>query len=66
MITKNLKLNITLYYIFSFIGGVQFYGPVFALFFQSFSLSQAQILSFLSIYAVSTILFEIPTGIFSD
>ena len=66
MITKNLKLNITLYYIFSFIGGVQFYGPVFALFFQSFSLSQAQILSFLSIYAISTILFEIPTGIFSD
>ncbi|MEK6834978.1 MAG: MFS transporter, partial [Nanoarchaeota archaeon] len=41
-------------------------GPVFALFFQSFSLNQTQILSFLSIYAVSTILFEIPTGIFSD
>ena len=62
----NLKSNINLYYIFSFIGGIQFYGPVFALFFQSFSLNQTQILSFLSIYAVSTILFEIPTGIFSD
>jgi len=63
---QNLKSNINLYYIFSFIGGIQFYGPIFALFFQSFSLSQTQILSFLSIYAISTILFEIPTGIFSD
>ena len=54
----NLKSNINLYYIFSFIGSIQFYGPVFALFFQSFSLNQTQILSFLSIYAVSTILFE--------
>ncbi|MEK6835963.1 MAG: MFS transporter [Nanoarchaeota archaeon] len=63
---QNLKSNINLYYIFSFIGSIQFYGPVFALFFQSFSLNQTQILLFLSIYAISTILFEIPTGIFSD
>lgn len=62
----NLKSNINLFYIFSFIGSIQFYGPIFALFFQSFSLSQTQILSFLSIYAISTIIFEIPTGIFSD
>ncbi|MEK6862934.1 MAG: MFS transporter [Nanoarchaeota archaeon] len=66
MVMQNLKSNINLYYIFSFIGSIQFYGPIFALFFQSFSLSQTQILSFLSIYAISTILFEIPTGIFSD
>ena len=66
MIMQNLKSNINLYYVFSFIGSIQFYGPIFALFFQSFSLSQTQILSFLSIYAISTILFEIPTGIFSD
>ena len=58
--------NIRKYYAYQFLSSFQFYYPVFMIFFQSFSLSLAQIGLFLTVYSVTTVLFDIPTGIVAD
>lgn len=63
---EKLKSNIWKYYLNSFLSSMGFFGPIYILFFQSFGFSLSQIFFFLSIYGITTMVFEIPTGIFSD
>lgn len=58
--------NIRKYYAYELFSTFQFYGPVFIIFFQSFNLSLAQIGLFLTVYSITTVLFDIPTGVVAD
>ena len=61
-----LENNIKKYYLYSFFSAIQFYGPMFLLFFQSFGFSMTQILFFLTVYSIAVLIFEIPSGILTD
>ncbi len=58
--------NIWKFYLYSLFNLMNFYGPVYIIYFQHFSLSLTQIFSFLSVYGVVNILFQVPTGVFAD
>ncbi|MCX6815267.1 MAG: MFS transporter [Candidatus Aenigmarchaeota archaeon] len=61
-----IEHNIPKYYLYSFFGLLNFFGPIYILFFQAYSLSLTQIMLFMTVYGVVEIIFEVPTGVISD
>ena len=62
----NVKNNVPKFYMYSFFGLLNFFGPIYILFFQNFGLSLTQIFLFLSVYSITVIILDVPTGIISD
>ena len=62
----NVLSNIKKYYVFSFFLEFMFIIPVITLFWQENGLSLSQIMLLQSIYALSIVLWEVPTGVFAD
>ncbi len=65
MVSKYGK-NISRFYIYVFFWNLCFFVPIMILFYQSFGLSMTQIMFLESIFAISIVVFQMPTGIFAD
>ena len=63
---ENLKSNIWKYYLFQIFRNLVFFVPVIVLFWQDVGLSLTEIMILQSIFAISIVLLEIPTGYFAD
>jgi MFS family permease len=63
---KKLKSNIWKFYIFQIFRNLAFFLPVIVLFWQDNGLSMTEIMLLQSIFAISIVLLEIPTGYFAD
>lgn len=61
-----LEKNIKLYYATSCLGWARFYLPVFALFYIASEVTIAQLTIILSVFFVSIIILEVPTGVIAD
>lgn len=60
------KDNIKKYYLFQLFNSLEFFAPVIVLFWQSRGLGMTQIMLLQSIYALSVIILELPTGALAD
>jgi MFS family permease len=58
--------NVKKYYSFKFFNSLEFFAPVIVLFWQSRGLNFSQIMILQSIYAVSVVILELPTGALAD
>lgn len=64
--TIKLEKNISKMYLFMILRNLVFFVPVCVLFWQENNLSMTQIMILQSIYAITTVILEIPTGYFAD
>ena len=62
----NLQKNIWKFYLYNIFTGMFFAVPVFVLFWQENGLSLTQVMLLQSIFAISSVILEIPTGYFAD
>ncbi len=63
---KKLESNIWKFYIFQALRSLAFFLPIIVLFWQDNGLSMTEIMLLQSIFAVTVVLLEIPTGYFAD
>lgn len=63
---NDLSGNIVKLYLFKFVTSFLFFVPVIVLFFQENGLSMTEVMVLQSLYSVSIIILEIPTGYFAD
>ncbi len=63
---RNVGSNVKKYYLFSFFSELVFFIPIIVLFWQSNGLSLTQIMLLQSLYAISVVLLEVPTGVVAD
>jgi MFS family permease len=63
---KNLENNIKKFYAFCFFRELMFIIPVVVLFWQQNGLSLTQIMILQSLYAITIVLLQVPTGFFAD
>jgi len=61
-----IRKNITKIYLLTFFSSLIFVGPIIVLFMQSRTLSYKEIMLLQSIFAIATVILEIPTGIIAD
>ncbi|HIG94709.1 MAG: Major facilitator superfamily MFS_1 [archaeon GW2011_AR13] len=66
MTNKDLSKNIKKFYWFSFFSDLIFWAPIIVLFWQENGLSLTEIMFLQSFFAISVVLFEIPTGVTAD
>jgi MFS family permease len=62
----NLKSNIWKFYLFQAFRNLAFFVPIIVLFWQDNGLSLTEIMILQSIFAISIVLLEVPTGYFAD
>lgn len=60
------RLNVYLIYIFSFMKGLEFYIPIYSLYIKSHLGSITNVTLIFSMFTLTIILFEVPTGVISD
>jgi MFS family permease len=63
---RNLERNIRIIYITGFLRGLMFFLPIFALYMQQELFTLLNVALILSITAISTTIFEVPSGAFAD
>ena len=63
---KKLESNIWKFYLFQVLRSLPFFLPIIVLFWQDNGLNMAEIMLLQSIFAVTVVLLEIPTGYFAD
>ena len=63
---QNLKSNLWKIYLFKVFAGMFFSIPIFVLFWQENGLSLTQVMILQSIFAILTVILEVPTGYFAD
>ena len=63
---QNLKANIWKIYLFEILAGMFFSIPIIVLFWQNNGLSLTEVMVLQSIFAVITVILEIPSGYFAD
>jgi len=65
MTKTELKKNIWKYYIFCFLRNLAFHAPIFMIYLTGY-LSLAQVMIMESVAAITTIVFEVPSGAFAE
>lgn len=63
---QKIEANIKKYYFYQLFNGLSFFAPVIVLFWQARGLNMTQIMVLQSIYAISVVLLELPTGVLAD
>lgn len=63
---KRLESNIWKFYVFQIFRNLAFFLPIIVLFWQQNGLSMTEIMLLQSVFAVSIVLLEVPTGYFAD
>lgn len=62
----NVKNNIIIFYLFTFFRELMFIIPILVLFYQQNGLTLAQVMITQSVFALSIVIFEVPTGVIAD
>lgn len=63
---ESLQSNIWKFYLFYIFGGLSFFFPIVVLFWQDNGLNLTQIMILQSLFSITVVLLEVPTGYFAD